>query len=27
MTIYPFSQKPFEYYCEKSNVEFIEPNL
>ena len=27
MTIYPFSQKPFEYYCEKYNIEFIEPNL
>mgnify|MGYP001159030936 FL=1 len=27
MTIFPFSQKPFEYYCEKYNIEFIEPNL
>ena len=27
MTVFPFHKNPFEYYCEKYNVEFIEPNL
>lgn len=25
MTVFPFHEKPFEYYCEKYNVEFIDP--
>ena len=27
MTVFPFHKNTFEYYCEKYNVEFIEPNL